>query len=419
MKTGAAAIMAIATLSASAAAQDASAPAPSCATLWAHCVGPEPGDDATCCPGTQCVQKNQQYAQCRPVGETSPVEWMGNVITSKTMTDDPTEVADADTDEEPEPGLIMDAEDIVEMGMAPPGMDAEDLEEMGFEPGMDEEDMIELGIIPGEEDADATADDDGTGEEQVVGVMIGSLGDDASAPKASAPMPSEIQNEVVYKAVVGNDYSPSTDGTAKLVDVMVRSQTQHLCCSPWVNQPLRSEFLFALQNTGNKYEVASPAECEDLCTITSGCNAASYYLDGTPYGGPNCWLKTLANSCEMPADAEDDANAVFLLQLNPSCMQLLLSSGCQVLTKCVTLSYSQGSRALSPYVLCTVQASLSRSTLRLLSVPLVPLWMLLQKLPRKFPCLSRSRTPLCQRTTPLCLTSTQLLLPVLALARAA
>lgn len=65
--------------------------------------------------------------------------------------------------------------------------------------------------------------------------------------------------------------------------------------------------------------VSSQQECEDFCSATEGCNAASYYLDGTAFGNKNCWLKILADSCELPSDAVDDTNAVLLLKIEETC----------------------------------------------------------------------------------------------------
>lgn len=63
--------------------------------------------------------------------------------------------------------------------------------------------------------------------------------------------------------------------------------------------------------------VASQEECQDFCTATVGCNAASFY--NTLVGGNNCWLKTLANSCELPADAPANPNATLLLKQEAAC----------------------------------------------------------------------------------------------------
>jgi hypothetical protein len=70
------------------------------------------------------------------------------------------------------------------------------------------------------------------------------------------------------------------------------------------------------------HTVLDQMECEDLCTATEKCNAASYYLDGTSYGGMNCWLKIIADSCELPADADNDPNAVLLLKIDATCAPL-------------------------------------------------------------------------------------------------
>ncbi|NJR42720.1 MAG: hypothetical protein HC767_08680 [Akkermansiaceae bacterium] len=70
------------------------------------------------------------------------------------------------------------------------------------------------------------------------------------------------------------------------------------------------------------FKVSSPQMCEEICTATLDCNAASYYLDGTDFPeGKNCWLKTMADACALPGDAIDDDNAVLLLQMNESCTQ--------------------------------------------------------------------------------------------------
>jgi hypothetical protein len=63
----------------------------------------------------------------------------------------------------------------------------------------------------------------------------------------------------------------------------------------------------------------SQADCQDLCSITPMCNMASFYKDSSSFVGfedKNCWLKTLANSCEVPSDAIDDPNAVMLLKVD-------------------------------------------------------------------------------------------------------
>lgn len=73
--------------------------------------------------------------------------------------------------------------------------------------------------------------------------------------------------------------------------------------------------------------VADQTECEDLCTATEGCNAASYYLDGSAFGNRNCWLKFIGEPCELPADADDDPNAVLLLQLDDTCEDAITALG--------------------------------------------------------------------------------------------
>lgn len=70
-------------------------------------------------------------------------------------------------------------------------------------------------------------------------------------------------------------------------------------------------------------KVSSIDECEDFCSATDGCNAASYYLDGSAFGGNNCWLKNMDYySCELPSDAAIDLNAVFLIMVDAQCTQL-------------------------------------------------------------------------------------------------
>lgn len=200
MKTGATAMLAMATLAGSAAAQD------TCAPLWAQCLGPEAADNVPCCSSpdvaVSCVQKNDQYAQCRPAVESgtgAPLGWMGNVLTTpNTIGATPTAAdaeADADAEDEAdfgdaeveevapeaeEDGPIIDAVDIVEMGLAPPGMDAEDIEEMGMvdelaaeliEDDEDEEDVAEVREVPIDAEEDGEEDDEE--EEQVVEVPAG------------------------------------------------------------------------------------------------------------------------------------------------------------------------------------------------------------------------------------------------------
>lgn len=66
--------------------------------------------------------------------------------------------------------------------------------------------------------------------------------------------------------------------------------------------------------------VANQQECEEFCTATEGCNAASYYNEIV--GGNNCWLKKIANVCEVPSDAITDPNASLLLKFDDICALL-------------------------------------------------------------------------------------------------
>ena len=99
-------------------------------------------------------------------------------------------------------------------------------------------------------------------------------------------------------------------------------------------------------------KVANPQACEDLCSATEGCNAASYYLDHSAYNEKNCWLKTIANACEMPADAVANPNAVLLLMLDASCAQLLLPL-CRA--PCIVLAITQEFHCCTVFALIDVQ----------------------------------------------------------------
>ena len=49
--------------------------------MWRRCDGPEVGDRIPCCSAAmQCVQKNDHYAQCRPVGFDVPRGWLGGIL---------------------------------------------------------------------------------------------------------------------------------------------------------------------------------------------------------------------------------------------------------------------------------------------------------------------------------------------------
>lgn len=62
--------------------------------------------------------------------------------------------------------------------------------------------------------------------------------------------------------------------------------------------------------------VESQNECEGKCSATEGCNAASFYTDASDLPNEhNCWLKIMEDSCELPIDSIDDANAILLLKL--------------------------------------------------------------------------------------------------------
>lgn len=63
------------------------------------------------------------------------------------------------------------------------------------------------------------------------------------------------------------------------------------------------------------------------------CNAASFYLDATPYGGNNCWTKTLSIPCELPSDALMDPNAILLLQETECTSHLLVMNSVACLCK--------------------------------------------------------------------------------------
>lgn len=77
--------------------------------------------------------------------------------------------------------------------------------------------------------------------------------------------------------------------------------------------PVARQHVLMVQNIGGQ-AVADQDECASICLADPACNAASFYLDPTPYGGNNCWTKTLSIPCELPSDASSDPNAVFLLQ---------------------------------------------------------------------------------------------------------
>jgi hypothetical protein len=127
--------------------------------------------------------------------------------------------------------------------------------------------------------------------------------DDGVAPMQTtgAAVPIAAPGDVSYMAFTAKDYLP-TGSVPKMVaveDVKPASSAGHT--------------------------VLDQMECEDLCTATEKCNAASYYLDGTSYGGMNCWLKIIADSCELPADADNDPNAVLLLKIDATCPETTLA----------------------------------------------------------------------------------------------
>lgn len=68
-----------------------------------------------------------------------------------------------------------------------------------------------------------------------------------------------------------------------------------------------------MQNTPDPGSlVMDMVECAMKCDTTIGCNAASYYAE--PISGNNCWLKTLGDPCELPADRQADAGATLLMK---------------------------------------------------------------------------------------------------------
>jgi hypothetical protein len=79
-----------------------------------------------------------------------------------------------------------------------------------------------------------------------------------------------------------------------------------------------------LQDLPPGLKVKDQEECEEMCSAAEGCNAASFYYDAEAFGGSNCWLKAIAHSCDLPADADTDPNAVLLLKVENPCAPLLL-----------------------------------------------------------------------------------------------
>lgn len=70
-----------------------------------------------------------------------------------------------------------------------------------------------------------------------------------------------------------------------------------------------------LQNTDAPGSLETDmAACATRCDATPTCNAASYYADASLYGGNNCWLKVMGDTCELPGDAQTDAGATLLLK---------------------------------------------------------------------------------------------------------
>lgn len=316
MKTGATAVLAAAALAGSAAAQD------TCAPLWSQCLGPEPANNVPCCSSDEavaCVQKNAQYAQCRPaneVGTSVPLGWMGDVLTTPTTiaasgaaTADAEADVDGEAEEEPlvvnagdveaddddeeadvEQGPIVDAEDVVEMGAAPAGMDAEDVEEMGMTEELAKELDPDAQVVKTEDDAEHV-------QEQVVVVGPGETTEEAADAGDMLPVAGDdtASEEAVDQFInfPGFDYLPNGSNIVEVQDLVPSSMAS--------------------------MKVTNPQACEDFCSATEGCNAASYYLDGSTYGDKNCWLKTIASPCEKPADAMPDPNAVLLLKLDDTC----------------------------------------------------------------------------------------------------
>ena len=150
-------MLAVAALTSSAAAQD------TCAPLWAQCLGPEAADNVPCCstPGeaVACVQKNDQYAQCRPateVGTSAPLGWMGNVLTTPTTIES---AADADTEADADAIAEEDADyaaEDEEVAVVEDPVAAEDPEVVDAAAEDDEEEQLEKEL-----EKEAQEDDDG------------------------------------------------------------------------------------------------------------------------------------------------------------------------------------------------------------------------------------------------------------------
>lgn len=69
---------------------------------------------------------------------------------------------------------------------------------------------------------------------------------------------------------------------------------------------------------GGSSAVDSEEACAEACDAATGCNAASYYGLMPEADWPakkNCWLKTIATPCELPADAEDKPLAMLLMKV--------------------------------------------------------------------------------------------------------
>jgi hypothetical protein len=67
---------------------------------------------------------------------------------------------------------------------------------------------------------------------------------------------------------------------------------------------------------GSGFVVWDDFECADKCEAAPGCNAASFYnrMPKSKWPGKkNCWLKTIAVPCVVPADAQIDNPWVTLL----------------------------------------------------------------------------------------------------------
>lgn len=112
-------------------------------------------------------------------------------------------------------------------------------------------------------------------------------GSDAAGTETTAPDATATTTTVAvkYTAYAGKDYIPGEANAVMVEDIELPE--------------------------GHKV-VADQKECEEFCSATEGCNAASFYSELV--GGNNCWLKTIAEACALPSDAADNEKATLLLK---------------------------------------------------------------------------------------------------------